>query len=137
MPYRNIKHSYISLDDRLTHQENIRCSPSFHSRSRFDTVLVQVGDSFRPARLHLVFEVNAYDVNWQLARVTYFSGLPSHAIDRTIGMHRYEEESTAEFIHLASIIRSCYMTPIFTLSRQFYLNDLIAGDVDLFLRIQQ
>jgi len=136
MPYRNIKHSYTSLDDRLTHQENIRCSPSFHSRSRFDTVLVQDGNSFRPARLHLVFEASDCGVDWQLARVTYFSALPSRTIDRIIGMHRYEEESMAEFIHLVSIIRSCYMTPIFTQPRQFYLNDLVAGDFDLFLRLQ-
>jgi hypothetical protein len=134
-PYRNIKHSYVSFDDQLMHQENIRCSPSFFSRTRFDTVLVKVDDSYRPARLHLVFEVTAYGVAWQLARVTYFSALQSVTIDRTIGMQRYHEEEGGEFIHLASIVRSCYMTPIFTNPRQFYLNDLVAGDVDLFLRL--
>jgi hypothetical protein len=98
---------------------------------------VRVGDGlYRPARLHLVFEVAAYGVQWQLARVTYFSTLPSVAIDRIIGMRRYHEEETGEFIHLASIIRSCYMTPVFTEPRKFYLNDLVAGDVDLFLRIR-
>jgi hypothetical protein len=134
-PYRNIKHSYVSFDDQLMHRENIRCSPSFFSRTRFDTVLVKVDHSYRPARLHLVFQVAAYGVTWQLARVTYFSALQSLAIDRTIGMQRYYEEEGGEFIHLASIVRSCYMTPIFTQARQFYLNDLVAGDVDLFLRV--
>jgi hypothetical protein len=50
-------------------------------------------------------------------------------------MQRYYEEEGGEFIHLASIVRSCYMTPIFIHPRQFYLNDLVAGDVDLFLRV--
>jgi hypothetical protein len=135
LPYRNIKHSYVSFDDQLLHHENIRCSPSFFSRTRFDTVLVKVDNSYQPARLHLVFSVTAYGVIWQLARVTYFSALQSVAIDRTIGMQRYHEEEGGEFIHLASIVRSCYMTPIFTNPRQFYLNDLVAGDVDLFLRL--
>ncbi|KIM20907.1 hypothetical protein M408DRAFT_29979 [Serendipita vermifera MAFF 305830] len=136
--YHLIKHSYFSMDDCLQYRDLIHCNPSFHKRPRFDTVLIQVGNSFRPARLHLVFTVNAYKVHWQLARVTYFTELPSSAIDRDIGMRRYEEEPNGEFIHLASIIRSCYMSPIFadTQGRQFYLNDLAGGNVDLFLRVQ-
>jgi hypothetical protein len=135
-PYRHIKHTYYSLDDRLPHRDYIRCTPEFYGRERFDTILVDVGGSFRPARLHLVFNVTAYDVVWQLARVTYFTALPSTPIDRVIGMKRYEEQESGEFIHLASIIRSCYMTPIFSEPREFYMNDLAAGDVDLFLRLK-
>lgn len=52
-------------------------------------------------------------------------------------MKRYEEEKYGEFIHLASIIRSCYMTPIFSTDpHEFYMNDLVASDVDLFLRLK-
>ena len=98
---------------------------------------MDVGGSFRPARLHLVFSVKVHAVVWQLARVTYFTALPSTPIDHAIGMKRYEEEKYGEFIHLASIIRSCYMTPIFSTDpHEFYMNDLVASDVDLFLRLK-
>lgn len=66
-PYRQIKHTYYSLDDRLPHRDYIRCTPGFHERDRFDTILVDVGGSFRPARLHLVFSVKVHAVVWQLA----------------------------------------------------------------------
>lgn len=135
-PYRQIKHTYYSLDDRFPHQDYIHCTPGFHERDRFDTVLVDVGDSFRPARLHLVFSVKVHGVVWQLAQVTYFTALLSTPIDCAIGMKQYEEEKYGEFIHLASILQSCYMTPIFSAPHEFYMNDLVAGDVDLFLQLK-
>ena len=135
-PYQQIKHTYYSLDDQLPHQDYIRCTPGFHEWDWFDTILVDVGDSFRPARLHLVFSVQVHVVVWQLAWVTYFTALPSTPIDHAIGMKQYKEEKYGEFIHLASIIQSCYMTPIFAAPQQFYMNDLVAGDVDLFLQLK-
>jgi hypothetical protein len=49
-----------------------------------------------------------------------------------------EEETSGEFILLDSIVRSCYLTPVSTESnnRTYYLNDLVAGDLDLYLRLQ-
>lgn len=114
----------------------IRCNPSFHHYERFDTVLVQIKDGIQPARLHLVFEAEAFEKAWRLARVTFFTAiLPPSASDRAIGMTRYEEATAGEFILLDTVIRSCYMTPVFSHPRHFYLNDLVVGDTDLFLRL--
>jgi hypothetical protein len=75
---------------------------------------------------------------WQLARVTYFTAIkPPNAADRATGMCRYEEESSGEFISLNTIVRSCYMCPIQSTCPTFYLNDLIAADVDLYLGIRE
>lgn len=75
---------------------------------------------------------------WQLALVTYFTAVqPPNAYDQAIGMTRYEEEINGEIISLRSIVRSCYMCPIAETERGYYLNDLIAGDVDLYLRVKE
>jgi hypothetical protein len=131
-----IEHSYYSCDNGKLHQDLIRCNPMFFQRTRFDCILVQTAGGIRPARLHLTFEVSAFDIVWQLARVTYFTAAASVSVDRAIGMRWYEEEEHGEFIALDSIICSCYMSPVPTAPREFYLNDLIAGDVDLFLQIK-
>jgi hypothetical protein len=132
-----MKHTFYSKDDGLPHTDLIRCCPKAWGRIRFDTVLVQTRNGFQPARLHLLFEVEAFGALWQLARVTYFTEIHPSALDRAIGMRLYEEEVFGEFIVLGSVIRSCYMSPVAESPRRFYLNDLIAGDVDLFLRIQE
>ena len=134
--YRTFDHNYYSVDNGQPHIDTIRCNPKFFGRPRFDTVLVQTSTGPQPARIHLCFEVCIFNVAWQLARISYFTTLPLTALDRAVGMHRYEEEQLGEFIVLDSIIRSCYMSPIPADDRHFYLNDLIAADVDLFLRIQ-
>lgn len=64
----------------------IRCTPSFHKRTRFDTVLVSYEDALRPARLHLVFEFSAHGIVWQAALVSYFTPLRSTVRDQDIGM---------------------------------------------------
>jgi hypothetical protein len=136
-PYRLIRHSYYSKDDGSHHSDLIRSNPWCYEQVRFDTVLVQVAHELRPARLHLVFTVETEKKVWQLARVTYFTAIrPAVAVDRAIGMCRYEEEQRGEFITLNCIVRSCYMCPIYASQGHFYLNDLIAGDVDLYLRIR-
>jgi hypothetical protein len=122
------------MDNGFETKDIIRSNPQCYNRVRFDTVLVQTLDGYTPARLRLVFEVNAYNRTWQLALVTYFSRVPTRAMDRTVGMARYEEQEQGEFIQLGSIIRSCYLTPIFSTPREFYLNNLVAGCTDLYLR---
>lgn len=118
----------------MEEKDIIRSNPSCYKRVRFDTVLVQTQNGHRPARLRLVFQVFAYGRRWQVARVTYFTRLPARAMDRTIGMARYEEEKEGDFIFLGTIIRSCYMVPIFSIDRHYYLNNLISGCTDLYLR---
>jgi hypothetical protein len=125
------------MDNGVQHEELIRCTPKFHNRQRFDTVLVQMPEQLLPARLHLIFEVEAHEKLWKLARVTYFTPITRSAVDKMIGMWRYEESDVSYTILLENVARSCYMTPIDGQSSHnlFYLNDCIAGDIDLFLRI--
>lgn len=135
--YQLIQHHYHSMDNGELHKDLIRCSPQIHKRQRFDTVLIQMPEKLLPARLHLVFEVNAFGRLWKLARVSYFTPLTRSAFDNLVGMHRYEENGTGYTIQLDTIARSCYMNPIAdnTGKQLFYLNDCITGDVDLYLRI--
>jgi hypothetical protein len=132
-----VKHSYYSLDNGVFTQDLIRCLPSFHAWVRFDTVLVSYEDTIRPARLHLVFEFRAHGIIWQAALVSYFTPLRPSTRDQDIGMKRYKEEATSSIVSLAVIIRSCYMAPTSVGSSEFYLNDFVSGDVDLYLRVEQ
>ncbi|KAG8788672.1 hypothetical protein FRC15_002829 [Serendipita sp. 397] len=135
IPFRAIKHSFYSKDDGNECQELIRCNPLCFGSIRFDTVLIQTMDGLRPARLHLVFESSHHGLYWQLALVTYFTAYPASATDGIVGMRRYQEEMKGEIISLHSIVRSCYMSPVSLGPRNFYLNDLVAGDVDLYIRL--
>jgi hypothetical protein len=126
--------NYFSMDNGIEHRDIIRCRPTFHRRVRFDTVLVQTPDGYRPARLHLIFEAVAYGKQWQVARVTYFTRIPPSEMDKIIAMNRYQEEIEGEFIFLGTIIRSCYLTPISSSPGYYYLNNLAAGCTDLYLR---
>ncbi|PVF94153.1 hypothetical protein CPB86DRAFT_766272 [Serendipita vermifera] len=132
--YRTFEHEYYSCDNGTPCVDLIRCSPNFFHKIRFDTVLVQVSEGTQPARLHLIFRIEAYNQIWELAFVTFFTLLPQSPIDKVIGMNRYQEAMIGEFISLDAVIRSCYMVPIDQGIRQFYLNPLAAADLDLFLR---
>lgn len=136
--YLQWAHSFYSIDDGSRYKDIIRCNPKVYGRTRFDTVLVQTDTGPRPARLHLLFSVTAYQQPWDLAFITYFTSMPAVAQDKRIGMTRYQEEIHGEVVPLASILHSCYLTPLpnSETTRQFYLNHLIRGDTDLFLRIQ-
>jgi hypothetical protein len=133
-PYRRMDILYFSMDNGIENRDIIRCHPSFHRRLRFDTVLVQTTNGYQPARLHLLFEANAYKKAWKIALVTYFTRIPPSDMDKIIGMNRYQEGTEGELIFLGSIIRSCYLTPIFSTPGYFYLNNLAAGCTDLYLR---
>jgi hypothetical protein len=89
--YRQIRHSFYSLDNGIEMVNIVRSSPRCYGYVRFDTVLIQTASGYQPARLHLVFETLAYQK--QLARVTYFTRVESIKIDRTIGMVRYQEDT--------------------------------------------
>ena len=122
------------MDDGIATPDIIHCNPRCYHRVRFDTILVDIGQGwYRPARLHLVFELTVYQLRWQLARVTYFTQLKTRREDRIIGMDRYEEERCGEFIFLDSILRSCYMQPDPRSPGYFYLNNLATGSTDLYL----
>lgn len=127
--------TYFSLDNGIENRDTVQCRPQFHRRQRIDTVLVETpGVGYRPARLHLIFEAVAYKKLWQVARITYFQPLLESEMDKIIGMARYKESTTGDFVLLNRITRSCYMVPFFSSSGYFYLNNLAAGCTDLYLR---
>jgi hypothetical protein len=133
--YKQLEHFFYSLDNGFENKDIIRSNPSCYGRIRFDTVLIDTNDGPRPARIHLLLQLEAYERRWQLAYVTYFTRIESRKIDRVIGMKRYQEEKSGEFIFIHSIIRSCYMSPTSTSDGYFYLNDLISGCTDIYLRL--
>ncbi|KAG8819022.1 hypothetical protein FRC19_010189, partial [Serendipita sp. 401] len=134
-PYTRFDYQYTSRDTYLPLKSSLRATPSFHRRSRFDTAFVNTPEGIRPARLHLIFETFRHGLVWQMALVTYFTRYQSSSMDKAIGMHRYQEQKDGEIIMLASLERSCYMAPSPGHPSHFYLNDAVAGDVDLFLRV--
>jgi hypothetical protein len=128
-------HTYPSMDTGFAIKEHIRCNPSAYGQMRFDTVMVQTETNFAYARLLLIFEVAAFKRKWQLARVTYFRPT-SASVDSVIGQSRIAEQDRGEFIFLGSVMRSCHILPAFEGGdREFYVNDLVAGDTDLYLRL--
>jgi hypothetical protein len=128
-------HQYHSADHGLIERDLIRCNPMAYGVERFDTVLIDAGDHSQVAKLHLIFEIEAFERLWQLARVTYFRPTSSVQADRVLGQKRFAAQNVGEFIHLASIVRSCYLSPVYDGTQDFYLNDMAAGDTDLYCRL--
>jgi len=106
-----------------------------YGTERFDTVLIDTGDNLQVVRLHLIFEIEAFKQQWQLARVTYFHPTSSVQADRVLGQKRFAAQSVGEFIHLASIVWLCYLSPVYDGMQDFYLSDMAAGDTDLYCRL--
>lgn len=130
-------HSYYSMDDGLLRMDPIRCNPSAYNSVRFDTILVQAQGGMEVAKLLLMFEVSAFHRIWQIARVQYFRYTSAPTVDEIIGQSRYASQDKGEFILLSSIIRSCHLVPIHDVPGDYYLNDLVAGDTDMYLRCNQ
>jgi hypothetical protein len=128
-------HQYHSADHGLVEADLIRCNPRAYGVERFDTVLIDAGNKSQVAKLHLIFEIEAFKRRWQIARVTYFRPTSSIQADSVIGQQRFSAQNMGEFVHLASIIRSCYLSPVYDGMPDFYLNDMAAGDTDLYCRL--
>ena len=126
-------HTYYSKDDGLLRSDPIRCNSSAYREVRFDTVLVQATEQLKVAKLMLIFEVSAFHRTWQMARVQYFRPTSAPTVDSIIGQSRLASQDRGEFILLSSIVRSCHLIPVQDIPGDYYLNDLAAGDTDLYL----
>jgi hypothetical protein len=100
---------------------------------RFDSVLVQATEQLKVAKLLLVFEISAFHQIWQMAQVQYFRPTLAPTTDSIIGQSRLASQDWGEFILLSLIVRSCHLIPVHDIPGDYYLNDLAAGDTDLYL----
>jgi hypothetical protein len=126
-------HTYYSKDDGLLRSDLIPCNSLAYREVWFDTVLVQATEQLEVAKLLLIFEVSAFWQIWQMAQVQYFRPTSTPTTDSIIGQSRLASQDQGEFILLSSIVRSCHLIPVQDIPGNYYLNDLAAGDTDLYL----
>ncbi|KZT33764.1 hypothetical protein SISSUDRAFT_1010687 [Sistotremastrum suecicum HHB10207 ss-3] len=133
--WKTIYVNYTSLEDWLPQRCIVRCNPSFHSKERFDTVIIDDVDGLRYASLRLVF-------SWQyapdkkpisIALVRFFDAVSWKPKNKFDGMQIFKSRADTHVIYIASIIRSCHMIPVYGKDNHFFLNDQL--DADMFLRV--
>ncbi|KAJ6451798.1 hypothetical protein C8R45DRAFT_1057103 [Mycena sanguinolenta] len=137
-PFRFLKIFYQSLDDWSDQADLLRCNPCFHGRPRFDAVLVltETGPIF--AQLIYIFEVSANEKVYPFALVQPFDS-PVGAIsakDKALKLFRVRAKPrhASEFIPVRSIIRGAVVVPDSKKSGDFFVMDVLEGDMFLRLR---
>ena len=124
--------------------EYIRANPSFHHQPRYDTVLAQMPNGVHVfARIHLFFQCQACGKTWNIALVTLFKTLESPD-DSRIRLRLVREDVDSSFLDVNWIIRRVFLCKLYgsvhewvnASERDFWVNDLIANDADMYLRLQ-
>jgi hypothetical protein len=130
---------YQSREDLLECEDIMRCNPSFHGRTRNDTIIVNAAD-FQYARLELLFRVfGPGDSFFDMALVRAYR--QSSWRPRTLwdGCRVYEP-GQPELMKLDYLVRGALMvdTNLRDLTgRHYYLDDLVDNDVFLRLNLSE
>ncbi|KAJ7038856.1 hypothetical protein C8F04DRAFT_950739 [Mycena alexandri] len=138
MPYRFLKVFYQSLDDWSDEADFLRCSPSFHGRSRFDGALVLTATGNIFVKLIYVFQVALDGKNYPFALVQPLDAPLGRILakDKVLKLFRVRAKprQAAEFISVHSIVRGAVLVPDSERDGDYFIMDVVEGD--MFLRMK-
>ncbi|KAJ7765259.1 hypothetical protein B0H16DRAFT_1310292 [Mycena metata] len=137
-PYRFLKVFYQSLDDWSDEADFLRCSPSFHGRSRFDGALVLTATGNIFVKLIYVFQVTLDEKKYPFALVQPLDAPPGRisAKEKALKLFRVRAKArqAAEFISVHSIVRGAVLVPDSERDGDYFIMDVVEGD--MFLRMK-
>lgn len=98
---------------------------------------------FAFARVHRFYRFGAATRNWEVALATLFKTIQTPQQSRT-GMRLVREDSKSSFIDVSWIVRQVYICQGYGSVRdirangvnEYWVNDLISSDPDMYLRLQ-
>jgi hypothetical protein len=138
--YKLVGINYSSMDDWSPQRSLVRCNPSFHGEPRYDFVVIRGqssagGSELWYARVRCLLTLDSDLSEHPIALVQYAT--PTSQLPSTnIGMRMVKVSKNAEFVFVASMIRSCHAIPHFASQNNsiVFINDLT--DPDIFLRLR-
>ncbi|KAI0749834.1 hypothetical protein C8Q80DRAFT_1269641 [Daedaleopsis nitida] len=137
--YFMLEVNYESTVDWKTCTDLVRCNPDFHDGERYDGILLQTQAGPVFGRLLNMFTCAVGGKTYPIALVQPFStsvGTRPRK-DKDLGFYRVRERarSRAEFFSVHSIIRGVLLVPDFGKKGDYFVHDLIDGD--MFLRMKR
>ncbi|KAK0467480.1 hypothetical protein IW261DRAFT_1680440 [Armillaria novae-zelandiae] len=142
--YGMLKDNYSSIVDWCFMTDILRCSPNFHSRPRYNFILLKTDQGPMFAQLVLVFECVVHGTTYPLMLVRPFGEAvgPMSQKDRDLGFYRVRTkiESNPFIISIYSVIRGALLIKDVTNQggqpvKDYFVVDMI--DADMFLRMQK
>jgi len=133
-----LKIFYQSLEDWSDQADFLRCSPNFHRHPRFDGALVLTANGNIFVQLIYVFEFKVNNKKYPFALV--------QPLDAAVGLITAKEKAlklfrvrakprqASEFIPVRSIIRGAVLMPNSKKVGEFFVMDVLEGDMFLRLR---
>ena len=134
-----MKINYENLVTWKQSTDYLRCTPKFHDRPRYDSVIVETVNGPIFAILICIFDYNIEDRKYPTALIQPCDAPTGRLRKKDVDLHflrvRSRPRNRAEFISLRSIVRGALLVPAFDKDEEYLVLDVV--DADMFVRVRK